>query len=88
MLKGVNRQVLEVSEPDSRYFERILFVVKPEFAALSAAKLLKEAQAQVKKGGSAPPKMGKPAPEKRGLYVAIMVLGAALAGTILALVLK
>ncbi|HIU35424.1 MAG TPA: hypothetical protein IAC53_02290 [Candidatus Fimenecus excrementigallinarum] len=32
MVKGVNRQVLEVQSPDSPYFERALFFVKPEYA--------------------------------------------------------
>ena len=29
MIKGVNRQVVEVQETDCDYFERILFFVKP-----------------------------------------------------------
>ena len=57
MLKGVNRQVLEVNRPESRYFERILFVVKPEFSALPAAKLLKEAERQVDVHRGKPPRM-------------------------------
>ncbi len=32
MVKGVNRQVLEIREPDSPYFERAFFFVKPEYA--------------------------------------------------------
>ena len=43
MLKGVNRQVVEVSEPESEYFERIIYIVKPEFSNLNYSKLLKEA---------------------------------------------
>lgn len=39
MIKGVNRQVVEVKETESEYFERILFFVKPEFAYLSEGKL-------------------------------------------------
>ncbi|MBQ3431494.1 MAG: hypothetical protein IJG23_01790 [Clostridia bacterium] len=44
MLKGVNRQVLEVNMPESKYFERILYIVKPEFSTVPAVKLLKEAK--------------------------------------------
>ena len=43
MLKGVNRQVVEVSQPNSEYFERIFYIVKPEFSNLSKSKLLGEA---------------------------------------------
>ena len=38
MIKGVNRQVVEVQETDCDYFERILFFVKPEYASLSEGK--------------------------------------------------
>ncbi len=30
MLKGINRQIIEVNQPDSPYFERALFVVKAD----------------------------------------------------------
>ncbi len=39
MVKGVNRQVVEVSEPQSEYFERILFFVRPEYASMNEGKL-------------------------------------------------
>ena len=29
MIKGVNRQVVEITQTDCEYFERILFLVKP-----------------------------------------------------------
>ena len=32
MVKGVNRQVLEIRDPGSPYFERAFFFVKPEYA--------------------------------------------------------
>ena len=31
MVKGVNRQVLEIHETGCEYFEKALFFVKPEF---------------------------------------------------------
>ena len=31
MIKGVNRQMIEVTQTDSPFYERALFVVKPEF---------------------------------------------------------
>ena len=48
MLKGVNRQVVEVSQPESVYFERVLFFVKPEFYGLGEAKLRSKADALIK----------------------------------------
>ncbi len=61
MLKGVNRQVVEVNQTDSVYFEKILFFVKPEYYGLGEAKLREKANAamqntvklpQAKKGRS------------------------------------
>lgn len=48
MIKGVNRQVVEVSQPESAYFERVLFFVKPEFYGLGEAKLKSKADALLK----------------------------------------
>ena len=39
MIKGVNKQVVDVTEPDSAYFERVLFFVKPEFSGLGESAL-------------------------------------------------
>ena len=43
MIKGVNRQVVEVRETDCDYFERIIFFVKPEYAAISDGKIRERA---------------------------------------------
>ncbi len=43
MIKGVNRQVVEITQTDCEYFERILFFVKPEFASVSEGKLRERA---------------------------------------------
>lgn len=43
MIKGVNHQVVEVSETDCDYFERILFFVKPEYAFVSEGKIRERA---------------------------------------------
>lgn len=44
MIKGVNRQVLEVTNTENPYFERIIFFVKPEYSNTDRAKLKKEAE--------------------------------------------
>ena len=43
MMKGVNRQVVEVRETGCDYFERIIFFVKPEYASLSEGKIRERA---------------------------------------------
>ncbi len=43
MIKGVNRQVVEITQTDCEYFERILFLVKPEFSTVSEGKLRERA---------------------------------------------
>ena len=43
MIKGVNKQVVDVAEPDSAYFERVLFFVKPEFSGLGEGALRQKA---------------------------------------------
>lgn len=44
MLRGVNRSIIEISETESRYFEKILIFVKPEFGSLPPQKLNSEAR--------------------------------------------
>lgn len=43
MIKGINRQVVEVKETGNECFERILFFVKPEYAGLSEGKIRERA---------------------------------------------
>lgn len=43
MIKGVNRQVVEITQPKCEYFERVLFLVKPEFSAVSEGDLRERA---------------------------------------------
>ncbi len=43
MIKGINRQVVEVRETGSDYFEKILFFVKPEYSSVSEGKIRERA---------------------------------------------
>lgn len=43
MIKGVNKQILEVTNTDSPYFEKIIFFVRPESQKLDEQKLRSEA---------------------------------------------
>lgn len=44
MIKGVNRQVLEIHDTGNQYFEKALLFVKPEYATLSETRLRDAAQ--------------------------------------------
>ena len=55
MIKGVNHQVVEVSETECDYFERILFFVKPEYASVSEDKIRERAGIIAGSTDKAPP---------------------------------
>lgn len=55
MIKGINRQVVEVSDTGSEYFEKIMFFVKPEYVSLSESKI-KEYAGRITATSTAPPK--------------------------------
>lgn len=44
MIKGINHQVIEVTDTDNRYYERALLVLRPEYASVSREILEKEAR--------------------------------------------
>lgn len=48
MIKGINKQVLEILETNNGYFEKALFFIKPEFSGISENKLKELAQAEIK----------------------------------------
>lgn len=64
MIKGINRQVVEVSDTGSEYFEKIMFFVKPEYVSLSEGKI-KEYAGRITATSSAPPKAAKRESGKR-----------------------
>lgn len=45
MIKGVNKQILEVTNTENPYFEKIIFFIKPEHKTTDRKKLKKEAEA-------------------------------------------
>ena len=53
MIKGVNRQMIEVTQTDSPFYERALFVVKPEYAGESYEALHREAIQVMERLGAA-----------------------------------
>lgn len=54
MIKGINRQVVEVKDTGNDCFEKILFFVKPEYAGMSEGKI-RERAGLVTKGATLPP---------------------------------
>ena len=54
MLKGVNRQVVEIPQPESDYFERVILFVKPEYCGVGEAGL-RERAAALLRGAVRPP---------------------------------
>ena len=44
MIKGINRQVIEINETGSVYYERAWFIVKPAYAQMHNSILEREAQ--------------------------------------------
>lgn len=55
MIKGINRQVVEVNDTGSDYFEKIMFFVKPEYASISEGKIRERAGLIASKTTAAPP---------------------------------
>lgn len=45
MMKGVNKQVLEVTNTENPYFDKIIFFVKPEYKSADRKMLQKQAEA-------------------------------------------
>lgn len=49
MIKGINHQVIEITDTDNRYYERALLVLRPEYASISRELLEKEARSLLQK---------------------------------------
>lgn len=77
MIKGINRQVVEVSETGCEYFEKIMFFVKPEYISLSESKI-KECAGRIAASSSAPPPGAKK--EKSTLFEVLKLAACVLIG--------
>lgn len=55
MIKGINRQVVEVNDTGCDYFEKIMFFVKPEYASVSEGKIRERAGMIASRTSAAPP---------------------------------
>lgn len=54
MLKGTNRQVIEITQTDCEYFERVMFFVRPECVNVSDGRLRERANL-IAGAGNKPP---------------------------------
>ena len=48
MIKGINRQIIEIGETSNVYYERAWLLVRPEYAGLQQNALEKEAKSLLK----------------------------------------
>lgn len=86
MLKGVNKQILEVTNTDSPYFEKIIFFVRSSSPLTDKEKLKKEAEKISQNTALKPPK-SKITKEKVISFAAMSILGA-LAGMALCFIIN
>ncbi len=87
MVKGVNRQVLEIHETGCEYFEKALFFVRPEFSTENEGKLKSKAMQSVLKSPQVP-KTRKQKIKSRVLFFAELAASAGLGAIITALFIR
>ena len=78
MIKGVNKQVLEISETQNGFFEKAIFFVKPEYCGMGEGRLRESARKEIEKAGKPPVRNYKY--KKQGIkntvkVIAIFILG-------------
>ena len=84
MIKGVNRQVVEVAETGSDYFEKALFFVNPKYYGMTVGKLREKAQTLMNSAGAPPRTRNGSKRSKIGLFIEIAASAAA--GAIITLI--
>lgn len=77
MLKGVNRQVVEVADTGSDYFEKALFFVNPKYYGLTDGKLRERAQSLMQTAGTPPKQKKREKKSRRNTILAIVFSAAA-----------
>ena len=87
MVKGVNRQVLEILDPGCEYFEKALFFVRPEYSAESESKLKGNALKSIKKSASVP-KTRKQKIKSKAFLVVELLASAGVGAIITAFIIK
>jgi len=54
MIKGVNKQVLEINETQNGFFEKAIFFVKPEYSGMGEGRLRESARKEIENAGKPP----------------------------------
>ena len=54
MIKGVNKQVLEIAQTENGFFEKAIFFVKPEYSGMSEGRLRESARREMDSAGKPP----------------------------------
>ncbi len=85
MIKGINRQVVEVKDTGNECFERILFFVKPEYAGLSEGKIRERAGIAAKTATLPPPTRIRKSKLSEVLKITFSALTGLAAGIIISL---
>lgn len=57
MIKGVNKQVLEINETQNGFFEKAIFFVKPEYSGMGEGRLRESARKEIESAGKPPVRM-------------------------------
>ena len=86
MSKGVNRQVLEIHDTGSDYFEKAMFFVKPEYSTLSEKKLISSANELIVSQSDIPKTRLKE--RKNGILLLVKLTAAAGVGAALTMLIK
>ena len=81
MIKGVNKQVVEINETGNEFFEKAIFFVRPEYSAAGEGKLRDRAQRVLNKT-PAPPSSAV-LTKKEKFPTILKLLAAAAAGAII-----
>ena len=83
MIKGVNKQILEITNPESEYFEKIIFFVRSGSADMDDARLKAEAE-RFSRQNVKPPKSRRSKKELFSTAMCIFLgLGAGIALTVI-----
>lgn len=93
MIKGVNRQMIEINDTGNIYFERALLVIRPGFTDQPAEQLQREGREYLRQAGgyTGLDKNRRRTTKRRGLYALLTGLGVVAGltgGLVIAAVLK
>lgn len=87
MVKGVNRQVLEIHETGCEYFEKALFFVRPEYSNENEGKLKNKAIKSIINSSDVP-KTRRQKIKSKAIIVGEMIASAGVGAVITALFIK